>query len=131
MKKRKYYVVGSYKPAKGGATAVIKRGATEQGRVFKDERAFVKYKKKVCYIPELHDGGYTRQDFLDICGGREDFAAICFEVVDWQSPETWIEEQVQSGEWDECDKCGYFFSLHPAPAVCEKCGVALETEVGV
>ena len=133
MGKRKYYTIGSYTPEKGDADAVIERGATEQGYVFKDERAFVKYKRKVCYIPELHDGGYTRQDFLDMCGGNEVVAAELFDMVDWQSPETLLEEWFQHGENEKCEKCGYVFNIYryenqPPVVACPKCGTALETE---
>ena len=126
---KEYFLIGSYTPAKGEAEAVIERGATEQGYVFKDERAFEKFKKKICYIPELHDGGYTRQDFVDMCNGREDFARELFYYVDWQSPETLLEEWFVNGEWDECEKCGWFHSLHPKPAACEKCGAEFKAEV--
>ena len=131
MGKRKYYLVGSYTPETETAPAQIERGATEQGWVFKDERAFLKYKKKVCYIPELHDGGYTRQDFLDMCNGQERFAAIVFECVDWQSPETYIEEQFVNGEWDTCPKCGRWYDLYASPKQpCADCGTELENKWG-
>jgi hypothetical protein len=128
MEERKYLLVGSYTPGTDEADEIIERGATEQGYVFKDEEAFLHHPDKVCYIPELHDSGYTRQSFVDLCNGREDFAAILFEYVDWQSPETLFEEWFMNGEWDECEKCGYYHSLHPKPAACERCGVELTKE---
>ena len=127
---KKYLLIGSYTPEIDEAEAIIERGGTEQGWVFKDENAFVNRTDKVCYIPELHDTGYTRQNFLDMCGGREDFAAELFDFVDWQSPETLLQEWLANGEWDECEKCDWLYSLHPTPAACEKCGAEFKTEGG-
>ena len=85
-------------PKTRDAEAVIERGRTEQGYVFKDEKAFLKCKNKVCYVPELHDMGYTRKNFLDLCGGRADLAEELFFTVDWQSPESLLEDWLQQGE---------------------------------
>jgi hypothetical protein len=133
MSKRKYFMIGSYTPERGDEPAVIERGATAQGYVFKDERALLKCKNKVCYIPELSDEPYTRQTFLDMVGGNEELAAEAFYTVDWQSPETWVEEQFQHSEWDECNKCGYVFSIYcyddqPPVVACPKCGAAYSRE---
>ena len=94
---REYVKVGSFKPAdemneKG---AVIERDFYRQGNIFKDEEAYLdkEHPDKVCYIPELSDSLYTRQDFLDMCNGQEDIADRIFEAVDWQHPETYLEEQ--------------------------------------
>lgn len=83
---REYVKVGSFKPAdemneKG---AVIERDFYRQGNIFKDEEAYLdkEHPDKVCYIPELSDSLYTRQDFLDMCNGQEDIADRIFEAVD-------------------------------------------------
>jgi len=128
--KKEYLFIGSYTPATENSDEVIERGGTEQGMVFKDEDAFLNHTDKVCYIPELHDTTYTRQDFLDECGGRADFAALCFEAVDWQSPSTWVQEQFTEGEWGDCDKCGWFYDLYNKPDgyKCENCGAEIKDD---
>ena len=128
MRIKKYYKIGEYTPAKGDTEAIIKRGGTEQGMVYKDERAFYKYKKKVCYIAELDDDTYTRQDFLNLCNGNESMAEYIFYAVDWQSPETLIEEMIQHGEWEECEKCEYYYCPHEHKEKCPKCGADIINE---
>ena len=107
-----YSVIGSYTEAAGDSPPVIEREYFGQGTIFKDEEAFCNHYDKPCYVPELSDTAYTKQDFINVCGGREDFAEICFDIVDWQHPETWVEEQFVNGEWDECPKCKYFYSRY-------------------
>ena len=58
---------------------------TGRAGIFKDEEAFRLYPERVCYVPELSDEGYTRQDFLAMCNGQEEVATLLFESVDWQS----------------------------------------------
>lgn len=109
---REYVKVGSFKPAdemneKG---AVIERDFYRQGNIFKDEEAYLdkEHPDKVCYIPELSDSLYTRQDFLDMCNGQEDIADRIFEAADWQHPETYLEEQ-WAEELAKCPACGKWF----------------------
>jgi len=119
-------VIGSYTPATDDAPAVIDRDYYGQGWIFKDEEAFSNYYDKPCYVPELSDEVYTKQRIIDLCGGREDFARICFEIIDWQSPETLVEEFFVNGEWAECPACGYWYSRYANKAPCGKCGGPLE-----
>ena len=124
-----YTIIGSYTPATGNAPEIIDREFFRQGYIFKDEEAFFNHCDKPCYVPELSDAIYTRQDFIDLCGGREDFAEICFAIVDWQHPESWVQEQFVNGEWDECPACGYWYSRYSEQrGPCEKCGGQLEYE---
>ena len=125
-----YLKIGSYTEATDETPAIIEREYYGQGYIFKDDEAFNNHYDKPCYIPELSDTVYTKQDFINMCGGREDFAEICFEFVDWQHPESWIDEQFTNGEWDECPACNYYFSLYSDPKPCEKCGGILEYNVG-
>jgi hypothetical protein len=125
-----YYKIGSYTEATAEAPAVIEREYFRQGFIFKDEEAFLNHYDVPCYVPELSDEAYTKQDFINICGGRDDFAEICFDVVDWQHPESWVEEQFINGEWDKCPSCGWWFSRYGAMEPCEKCGGPLEYESG-
>lgn len=43
-------------------------------------------------------GGYTKQDFIDICDGNTEMARELFDHVDWQAPETlwdeWVRDEV-------------------------------------
>ena len=128
---RKYLKVGSYTEGTDEAEAIIEREFYRQGYIFKDEEAFTDHYDKPCYVPELTDAVYTKQDFINMCGGREDFAGICFDIVDWQHPESWIEEQFVNSEWDECPACKWFYSRYGELKPCEKCGGALEYEMGL
>ena len=115
---RVFLQVGTYDKTGG-----IDRKWYRQGFIVKDEEAFLHYPDQVCYVPELGDEVYTRQDFLNLCNGQEDFAEACFYGVDWQSPETWIDEQLREDEWGWCDSCKKFYRMDgeaiPCP-VCEK-----------
>jgi len=127
---KEYLIIGSYTEPTGDAPAIIDREYYGQGYIFKDEDAYLNYYDKPCYIPELSDAVYTKQDFINMCGGREDFAEICFDIVDWQHPETWVEEQFVNGEWDECPACQYYYSRYGKLEPCEKCGGPLDYEAG-
>jgi hypothetical protein len=129
--------IGSYTPETDESEAIIEREWYGQGYIFKDDEAFYNHLDKVCYVPELHDGGYTRQDFLDLVNGRVDFAEELYFMVDWQSPETLLNEWVPE-EWDACPKCGWFYSSYdvhekvpPVDPHCEKCGANLEELVEI
>jgi hypothetical protein len=125
-----YLKIGSYTEPTGDAPAIIEREYYGQGDIFKDEEAFLNHYDKPCYIPELSDNVYTKQDFINMCGGREDLAEICFDIVDWQHPESWVEEQFVNSEWAECPACKYFYYRYDNPKPCEKCGGPLEYDVG-
>jgi|GEM_PF-476983 len=127
---KEYLKIGSYTPAANDVPEVIEREFYGQGMIFKDEEAYTYHCDKPCYIPELSDTVYTRQDFIHLCGGRWDLAWECFNAVDWQHPETWVEEQFVNGEWDECTACAHFYDRYANPAPCEKCKGPLEYEVG-
>ena len=42
---------------------------------------------------------YTHNDLLALCDGQEALARVCFDCLNWQSPETWVDEQFHFGEW--------------------------------
>ncbi len=69
----------------------LKYTSTENGCCFKDNQAF-ENKKGICYIPELSDTKYSYKDFIKIAKGDEDLAHTLFSMVDWQSPETLLED---------------------------------------
>jgi hypothetical protein len=123
-------VIGNYTPATDEHEAIIDKGASEQGYIFKDEEAFELHTDKVCYIPELSDTLYTRNSFMDMCNGQEQFARYAFQSVNWQHPEAYIDEQFVNSEWDECPKCGHWFDLWDTDKPpCKKCGAALDYEI--
>lgn len=100
------------------------QGASAQGFVFKDEEAFRNKEDKVCYIPEHDDYwerfekdqegvieeteggeitcGYTYKNFLDICDGIPRLAELIFNEVDWQYPETLLNEFCDSNDTYDC-----------------------------
>ena len=119
---RKYLKVGTYVPGTEKKETVIQREYYRQGWIFKDEAAFLFHADQVCYVPELSDEGYTRQDFMALCNGQEDFAAECFRAVDWQCPETWVDEQYREDEWGYCPVCGKIYDMAGEVCACPVCG---------
>ena len=103
---KKYLKVGSYTAATVETTAVIEREFYGQGNIFKDVEAYNTRLDKVCYVPELSDTVYTHQDFLDIIDGQETLAVNLFDRVDWQHPETLLDDDIASGEYANCPNCG-------------------------
>ena len=119
---RKYLKVGTYVPGTEKKETVIQREYYRQGWIFKDEAAFLFHADQVCYVPELSDEGYTRQDFMALCNGQEDFAAECFRAVDWQCPETWVDEQYREDEWGYCPVCEMIYDMAGEVCACPVCG---------
>lgn len=66
----------------------IERGQTEQGYVYKNYDNY-ETGKGICYIPELTDDMFTKQDFVDNFGEHAD---IVFQMIDWQSPFSYYDE---------------------------------------
>lgn len=119
---KKYLKVGTYVPETEEKEAVIQREYYRQGWIFKDEEAFLSHADQVCYVPELSDGAYTRQDFMALCNGQEDFATECFRAVDWQCPGTWVDEQYREDEWGYCPVCGKIYDMAGEVCACPVCG---------
>lgn len=89
-----------------GEDYVIHREFYGQGMIFKDEDAYRNHKDQPCYAPETSDAVYTGNDFLEMCNCQEEFADELFEEVDWQHPETLMEDWFVNNEWVRCEKCG-------------------------
>lgn len=121
-----YLKVGSYTPETEEQEAVIERAYYRQGWIFKDEEAFLHHPEQVCYVPELSDSAYTREDFMGLCNEQEEFAKECFYTVDWQHPETWVEEQYRFDEWGWCERCGQIYDMGGEPCPCPICGAPPE-----
>ena len=73
---------------KDGIIVEIERGQTAQGYVYKNYQAY-QSGEGVCYIPELSDTAFTRQDFIDNFGEHADEV---FYQIDWQSPFSYYDE---------------------------------------
>lgn len=128
MNKEKQEVIGSYiPPDDAGKGEEIDRGYFRQGWVYKNPNAFYNEPDAVCYIPELSDTKYTRKDFLGMCSEQEDMAKELFDSVDWQHPETLIEDWMVNGEWDVCKKCEKIFDSYGVEE-CPHCGAKVERE---
>ena len=73
-----------------------------QGFIYKDEHAFLFGLNEVCYIAEddypNEEKHYTRKDIVRICGGDVDLAMQIFYLLDWQHPETLMDEYRRENE---------------------------------
>ena len=67
----------------------IERGATEQGYVYKNFKAYEDKTDEICYIPELSDTTYNWQYFQD---EFDELADEVFYTIDWQSPYSYYDE---------------------------------------
>lgn len=111
-------VVGECKLLENGEYE-IEREAYQQGYIFKDWEAFEKGEGP-CYVPELSDSVYTKQNFLDMCNGQEDVDKYIFEAVDWQSPGTYLDEALRNEELKRCESCGRIFWTDEGCPYCTK-----------
>lgn len=91
------------------------------GMIFKDEEAFLNSLDKPCYVPEYGEDIYTKQDFLDICGGNEELAKELFYSVNWQHPTTLFDEWVEHDEVDYCEEKETYYNSYGL-ATCPLCG---------
>lgn len=99
--KKECLLIGSYTPPdENGKGGVIKREFYGQGMIFKSDEAFydTEHPDRVCYILELSDTTYSRNDFLRACNDQIDLAEALYEAVYWQHPETILEDWERGGE---------------------------------
>lgn len=82
--------IGSIRKEKDGNYTIL-REYFRQGMIVKDEEAYRFHKDQPCYVPELSDSVYTGNDFLKMCGDQI-LADKLFEEVDWQHPESTLED---------------------------------------
>ena len=126
MQDAEYLRIGSYTPPDDdGDGEKIVREFYGQGMIFKDEYAFYHESDVPCYVPELSDTVYTREDFLRMCNDQDDIAEIVFGAVDWQHPETLLEDWERNGELDTCNECGKLFDCY-GETKCPYCGARYE-----
>lgn len=93
-----------------------------QGYIFKDEEAFLTAPDAPCYVAELSDEIYTHRDILRICNGQEEVAKLCFDEIDWQHPETWLDEAIMNDEFEMCPKCKKLYPMYGERCACPVCG---------
>lgn len=131
--KKEYLKVGSYTPPdENGNREKIVREFFRQGMVFKSGEAFydTEHPDRICYVPELSDSEYTRNDFLKMCNDQLEFAEELFDGVDWQHPETLMEDWFVNNEWVVCKGCGRLINYGDGSGDknCPKCGWKVEVD---
>ena len=101
-----------------------------QGTIFKSWDAYKNRPSDPCYVPELSDTVYTAESFLQIRNDQKDFADELFNSVDWQHPETLMEDWMRNNEWLECPKCGILVDYGDGSndTVCPRCGTKVGDE---
>lgn len=103
--------IGNCKVDKNGKIILIERGPSAQGLIFKDENVFRDRPTDPCYVPELTNIIYTREDILRICNNQEEIAERVFREIDWQHPEAYLEELFYDEEIYKCEHCGKIFDI--------------------
>lgn len=113
--------IGSCKVDSDGNLVELEREYFGQGWIFKDWEAFRERPDDPCYVPELDDTLYSRNDFMKMCNGQEEIAEQLFYDVDWQSPSTLLDEWERDGEIDTCGSCEKLFMSYGVKK-CPHCG---------
>ncbi len=89
---------------------------------FRDVDAFMNHPDKPCYIPEMGGKVYTHNDFLALFNGQEEFARVCFDELEGQTPETWYSNAIFDEALAMCPHCGKLYWMHYETEVCPDCG---------
>jgi hypothetical protein len=101
----------------------LQRDWLQQGWVFKDADAFEYRPTAPCYVPELFDIAYSKEDLLALCDNQEDIAKEVFHLLNWQSPEALLDEEFTEGELTLCKHCSRMFKSYWT-SKCPHCGNA-------
>lgn len=104
--------IGNCKVDNNGKIILLERDMSAQGMIFKDEDAFRERPTDPCYVPELTDTIYTKEDILNICNNQEEVAERVFREIDWQHPEAYLDELFHDEEIYECKHCGKTFDIY-------------------
>ena len=113
--------IGICRTDEDGNIVELQREFFSQGWVFKDWDAFQNHPDAPCYVPELDDAVYTRNDFMALCNGQEEIAEELFYEVDWQNPSTLMNDWESAKEIETCEKCGKLFMSYNVKK-CPHCG---------
>ena len=90
-----------------GKDGTIERDYYRQGYVFKSWKNYYSEDDSLpVYVPELTDTIYTKKDIMDLCSGQKEFADELFVFLDWQHPESLLEDWMCNDEWQKCSECG-------------------------
>ena len=117
--------IGICKVDKDGSIIELQKEFFRQGWIYKDWEAFHNRPDMPCYVPELFDVVYTRNDLIALCNGQEEIAEELFYQLDWQSPSTLMDEWEDTEGIDTCKKCGkLYFPFNTKK--CPYCGVDYE-----
>lgn len=119
----KHYVIGEILE-----NGEIEKGYSEQGMIYKNSKAFYEKLDEICYVPESHDEGYKYEDFIELASGNDFIAKILFDSVDWQDPETLLEEWICEDEVHICKGCDNMYVSYEVEC-CPKCN--LKKEAGI
>ena len=117
--------IGICKVDRNGSIIELQREFFGQGWIFKDWKAFHECPNKPCYVPELSDTVYTRDDFMSLCNKQEEIAEKLFYEVDWQSPSALMYEWETDGEIDTCGQCGKMILTYDVHK-CPHCGCSIK-----
>lgn len=80
----------------------------------KDSAIFVQTLHQICYIPENAESDkdkYSRSRILALVHGDHSLCRQLFDTLDWQFPETLIDENLRDGLWGECEACGRYYCI--------------------
>ena len=102
-------------------------GGNNSGYYYKNEEVFRHGDPdEYCYISE-HGAEYSRNDILAITGGNEEYAEEIFYSVDWQSIDTYVDEDLNEGEVYRCSntECSQLHRINDTYK-CPKCGMRFE-----
>lgn len=121
----RYKVIGECEVDENGEVVKLEREWFRQGYIYKNPDAYHNDKSAVCYVPELSDSLYTGQDFLDMCNGQPEIADQVFDAVDWQHPESYLDEQDDEELW--ICRCGKWYWCYGVDK-CPHCGAKKEGE---
>lgn len=117
--------IGECEVDENGEIVKLEREYFRQGYIYKNPNAYHNDKSAVCYVPELSDSAYTGQDFLDMCNDQPEIADHVFDAVDWQHPESYLDEQGDDELW-QC-KCGKWYWCYGVDK-CPHCGAEKKEE---
>lgn len=84
---------------------IVGRSWSGLGWVYKNPETFYHAPSELCYVPEDLDGAYTANDFLELSQGQPEIAEEMFQSVEWEHPETWLDEQFRMGDLAICPVC--------------------------
>lgn len=94
-------------------TALIEKyGKPAKPEPMKNKGAYYNGMQAICYVPENAESDkdhYSHSRLLALVHGDEKLCKQLFDTLDWQFPETLIDENLRDGLWGECEACGRYY----------------------